>query len=72
VRRISSRLFSQAASSRPNACGSKPQTFGHTLRGFTFTDKRIRARGEGSLPAGVQMADKNYDQRSRTGFAECL
>src|SRR5512135_3300338 len=62
----SSLLLSQVASSRTNARGNRPQALRHTLGRFPFTDKRIRARREGGLLTGVQMADKNNDQRSRT------
>ena len=72
VRRISSLSFSQVASSSTNARGNRPQAFGHTLGRFTFTDKRIGARREGGLLTGVQMADENNDQRSRTGLAEFI
>jgi hypothetical protein len=46
-------LISQMVSSKTNARGNRPQAFGHTLGQFTFTDKRIRARGKGGLLTGV-------------------
>jgi hypothetical protein len=61
---------SQVASYSPNACGNSSQTFGQALGHLTFTDKRIGPSGECSLMTGVQMADENYDQRSRAGFSE--
>src|ERR1051325_1803094 len=71
-RRISSLLFSQVASSRTDSRGNRPQAFSHTLRRITFTNKRVSAGRECSLLTGVQMADKNNDQRNRTGSAEFI
>jgi len=46
------------------------QAFSHTLRRLIFTDKRIGAIGEWGILTGVQMADEDYDQRSRAGHSE--
>src|SRR5690348_8372911 len=72
ARRILGLAFRQVASSRTNARGGNAQTFGHSLGRFTFTDKRICARGKGSLLTGVQVADENNDQRGWAGAAELI
>ncbi len=63
-------LISQLASFDRNARGDNPQAVGHTLRRFTFTDKRIGTGRECGLLTGVQMADEDNDQRGRAGFSE--
>jgi hypothetical protein len=71
TRRISNPLFSQMAS-ETGASSNSLQPFGHTIGRFRFTDKRIRAGRKCGLLTGVQMADKDNDQRGRTGSAEFI
>jgi hypothetical protein len=49
--------------------GHSPQAFRHPLRHFSFTDKCIRPGGEGSLVAGIQMADQDDHDRIWAGQA---